>query len=80
MGFRVAETVHVPGVDNIICDGLSRGKLAVELGIPGDKFRDFGIDFGGEEYLRECDPIGAIGSVRDHAVWISKLTTLLETF
>ena len=77
-GYSVAETVHVPGVDNIICDGLSRGKLGIELGIPIEKYVDFSKDVEGMAYLRECDPIGLIGSVRDHAVWIKKLMTILD--
>jgi hypothetical protein len=33
MDAQVHNTVHVPGVDNIVFDGLSRGKVAGELAL-----------------------------------------------
>ena len=79
LDLRVAETIHVPGVENIICDGLSRGKLGSEVGLPIEKYRDFQSDARGMEFLRECDPLAPLeGGVKGHTEWIEGLLMLLS--
>ena len=77
LNVTVAEVVHVPGVDNIICDGLSRGLHAEELGLPTDKYIDFKQDARGMEFLRHCDPLLSIGDVYSHVAWIRVLNAIL---
>ena len=79
LDLRVSETVHVPGVDNVICDGLSRGKQGAEVGLPTEKFRDFSKDAKGMEFLLECNPLEPLrGGVVGHKEWIEGLVVLLN--
>lgn len=74
----VAEAVHVPGVENIICDGLSRGKRGAEVGLPPEKFREFTEDQSGLSYLMQCNPLESVGGVAEHGQWIRALTAILR--
>lgn len=78
LNMRVSEAIHVPGVENIICDGLSRGKLGNEVGIPVTKFVDFEADTAGMAYLQECDPLKEIGDKYEHVKWLQLLTGILH--
>lgn len=80
LGFTVSETVHVPGVENIICDGLSRGKEGGELGLPVERYSEFTHDEDGVAFLHECNPLEPIGGVSEHVVWLEQLLSLLSTF
>jgi hypothetical protein len=79
LDLRVAETIHVPGVENIICDGLSRGKRGCEVGLPESKFVDFELDESGMAYLKECDPKREIGDKLEHVKWLQLLAGILVT-
>lgn len=78
LGMSVADIVHIPGIDNIICDGLSRGIDASDLGLPREKFIDFYSDEAGMEYLTQCDPLTSVGGVEQHVYWIRALQSILE--
>jgi hypothetical protein len=52
----VAETVHVPGVDNIVYDGLSRGKSAAEVGLDPSAQLLLQADHPYARFIGLCDP------------------------
>ncbi len=78
LDMSVAETVHVPGVENIICDGLSRGKSGAALGLPVEKYIDLESDDRVMRYLRECDPMTAMGDEMEHVEWLQHLLDILR--
>ncbi len=65
---EVAETVHVPGIENVICDGLSRGLKGKDVGLPLDKFVDLASDSRVLDFLAECDPTLARRGARPRGV------------
>lgn len=79
LGMRVAEAVHVPGAENIRCDGLSRGKSGAEVGLPAEKFREFTTDREGYAFLLECDPMSELGDLHEHVRWLEGMHELLVT-
>ena len=61
----VTETVHVPGVDHVIPDALSRGRLMTELGFRLEDSLRWEDDRALMELLVLCDPTEPIRSVSE---------------
>lgn len=76
---RVAETVHVPGVDNVVYDGLSRGKSASEVGLDPTKQVHLAASHPAVEILRLCDPAIPLASVSDHLSLTGDVARLVRT-
>lgn len=74
----VAEIRHVPGVDNVVYDGLSRGKDGSEVGLD-DCLRVI-IPPGGwmERYIHLCDPTCALETPLEHNILTRSLLDLLR--
>ena len=53
----ITETVHVPGVDNVVYDGLSRDKSAAEVGLDPAKQVFFGPGHPIHRFITLCDPL-----------------------
>ena len=69
---RVDETVHLPGLQNIVCDGLSRGKLPSTYGFRTDQL--FVCDGQEEmfvEVLNLCCPSTLLPDFNFKTFWIS---------
>jgi hypothetical protein len=62
----VAETTHIAGVDNIVYDGLSRGKSGLAVGLPPHLFVPLPIDSPLVRYVALCDPAQPLVSTEDH--------------
>jgi hypothetical protein len=52
----VTHTVHVPGVDNIVWDGLTRGKSAVDVGLTPALQIFFDATYPVVRFIALCDP------------------------
>jgi hypothetical protein len=62
----LVDTVHVPGVDNIVYDGLSRGKTASEVGLE-PTLQIFWPTLGPTmSVLRSCDPTTPLSSLTEY--------------
>jgi hypothetical protein len=62
----VAETTHVAGVDNVVYDGLSRGKSSLAVGLPEHLFVALPTDSPLVRYVALCDPAQPLVSTEDH--------------
>jgi hypothetical protein len=60
----VAETTHIAGVDNVIYDGLSRGKDGIAVGLPPQLFVDLVPAI--IQFVRLCDPSMPLESTEAH--------------
>jgi hypothetical protein len=56
MNALVAETTHIAGVDNVVYDGLSRGKTGLAVGLPEHLYMALPLDSPIVQYVRLCDP------------------------
>lgn len=61
----VTETVHVPGVDNVVYDGLSRGKSAVEVGLDPAKQVFFPPSHPIHQFISLCDPLAPLSTLQE---------------
>ena len=73
---EITEIIHVKGEDNVVCDKLSRGASAAELGWVGD------IIEPGDEWLEEilelCDPTLPCDTEPLFTVYWSRLNTWFD--
>ena len=76
---NVAETEHVPGVDNIIFDGLSRGKTMSEVGLDPSLWFYFPPTHPLHQYIVLCDPDVPLISFSEHAELTATLLALLAS-
>ena len=56
LGISVASTDHLRGKDNFVCDGMSRGVPAEELGLPPELMIDLDNDLLAQRALILCNP------------------------
>jgi hypothetical protein len=75
----VYETVHVPGVVNIVYDGLSRGLSAVQVGLQASKQLWFSADHPLRQYVAACDPDAPLIGYDDHIALSQTMMTLLAS-
>jgi hypothetical protein len=66
MNALVAETTHIAGKDNIVYDGLSRGKTGLAVGLPAHLFVEVTMDSPIVEFVRLCDPAVMLESTEEH--------------
>jgi hypothetical protein len=64
MDLTLVETRHIPGDDNIQCDGLSRGKSGPDVGLPAALF--VRLESATVQYIRLCDPGLELQTVEQH--------------
>jgi hypothetical protein len=62
----VAEVTHIPGVDNVVYDGLLRGKGGLEVGLPADKFVLLNPDTIAYQYMCLCNPDLSLTTIKQH--------------
>jgi hypothetical protein len=76
---HVADTVHVPGVDNTVYDGLSRGKTATEVGLDPAAQMFLTEEHPIWQFMALCDPAQALNSLEDCLQLAGTLRRLLES-
>ncbi len=54
MDITLVDSSHIPGDDNVQCDGLSRGKSGPEVGLPAEL--NVVLEADAVQYIRLCDP------------------------
>jgi hypothetical protein len=64
-GYRVVETEHVPGEENVFHDRLSRGARPEDLGVPRDEIMTFVQGREMVTLMAACDPRKEIASMSD---------------
>jgi hypothetical protein len=57
LGIEIVEGVHVPGLRNVVCDGLSRDKMPAEFGFADHDCIDFGTSIVLRTLLETCNPL-----------------------
>jgi hypothetical protein len=62
----VSEVTHIPGVDNVVYDGLSRGKGGLEVGLPPEKFIKLSPDTFAYQYMCLCNPDLPLSNIKQH--------------
>ena len=77
-GAILADTVHVPGVDNKIYDGLSRDETAQQLGLNPTLQLHLPTNHPYSQFLHLCDPALPLSSPEDHFTLSSSLLLLLD--
>ena len=78
LGATVAETRHIAGVLNVVCDKLSRGTTGDELGLPADKFVALTATDLAYRYVAACDPESPLTTAADQATFAASLLDLLR--
>lgn len=74
----VAAVSHIAGVDNVVYDGLSRGKSGAEVGLPPELHVELGPDAFAVRYLLLCNPhLPALESTSQHTALAVSLLDLL---
>jgi hypothetical protein len=78
-GLSTHSTVHVPGVQNVVYDGLSRGKTPAEVGL--DPALQFVFEPASAEasFLLLCDPLRPLRTELDHFALAAAFQDLLLT-
>ncbi len=66
MNALVAETTHIAGIDNVVYDGLSRGKTGLAIGLPEHLYVELPFDSPIVRYVRLCDLAVPLVSAEDH--------------
>lgn len=74
----VADIVHVPGVQNTVYDGLSRGLSASDVGLDPTKEVHIHHDHVIHSYLSLCDPALPILTSSDHVALAAEFLRLLS--
>lgn len=74
----VADTVHVPGVDNVTFDRLSRGATAAEVGLPPERFLTIPTSHPIAQFVTLCDPLLPIDTATAHFQLSNMLLCLLS--
>lgn len=74
----IAETEHIAGEDNVVYDGLSRGKDGPEVGLPADLQLRLVPESLTLQYIIACDPNQVLTTVDDHTAFTSYLLKLLK--
>jgi hypothetical protein len=76
---HVSETIHVPGVDNVVYDGLSRGKSATEVGLNPTAEVVLPTEHPITRFIQLCDPGLPIDSPEECIALIGNMRALLTT-
>jgi hypothetical protein len=76
MDISLVSTKHIPGDDNIQCDGLSRGKSGPDVGLPAE----LSVVLGAEavQYIRLCDPANVLLKAEQHVERSKELLGVLR--
>jgi hypothetical protein len=75
--YTVEETTHVPGVDNVIFDGLTRGKTATEVGLPPALQLHFPREHPVVQFFDLCDPDDPLDTYAQHVALSNAFIALL---
>jgi hypothetical protein len=73
----VADIRHVPGVDNVVWDGLSRGKKGTEVGL--DETCLVPSEGLFQQFLALCDPTRALETTLEHTLLTQTMIKLLRS-
>jgi hypothetical protein len=74
----VDSTIHVPGKENTVYDGLTRGKTAVEVGLDPNLQFVVPDNHPIHELLVLCDPMSPIDTMQQHAILSNRVIVLLQ--
>ena len=75
----IADTVHVPGVDNVVYDGLSRDIPAARLGVDPSLQLHLTSDSPFNRIFQLCNPLLPIASPDDHFLLSTSVLSLLTS-
>lgn len=78
VGAFLTDTTHVPGVLNVVYDGLSRGRSGSEVGLDPTKQIFLSSDHTITKIIALCDPDSAMASVSEHIELSGKILDLLH--
>ncbi len=76
MDVSLVSTKHIPGDDNIQCDGLSRGKSGPDVGLPAELCVVLGAE--AVQYIRLCDPANVLLTAEQHVERSKELLGVLR--
>lgn len=74
---HVATTLHVPGTQNIVFDGLSRNKSPEDVGLDRSKMYSADKDAAIIKFLQLCDPDESIDTLDSHIALLRTCQQLL---
>jgi hypothetical protein len=74
---NVAEATHIPGILNVVFDGLSRNVHPSELGLDVSKEYNAANDASMLSFLRLCDPDDPLDDITAHTNLLHRCTSLL---
>jgi hypothetical protein len=74
---HVAETVHVPGVDNVVYDGLSRGAAPIAVGL--DPNLEVLLPPAVHRVLALCNPTASLMTAAEHLSLMGTLCALITS-
>jgi hypothetical protein len=74
----VTHTIHVPGVDNVVWDGLTRGNSAVDVGLPPNLQLFFPPDHPVVQFITLCDPELSLDTYSQHVDFSTRFVQLLS--
>jgi hypothetical protein len=73
----IAETKHIPGVDNTVYDGLSRGKKGTDLGLPAQLEIVLYPHSMSTRYIALCNPHLFLDTAEEHIALSRKMLSML---
>jgi hypothetical protein len=74
----VTEKVHVPGKENVVFDGLTRGKTGEEVGLDPYKQCFYSESHPIHQLVAACNPHLPLYSNQEHAILSNTIVTLLN--
>jgi hypothetical protein len=77
-GLTTHDVIHVPGVENVTYDGLSRGRSALEVGLDPNLELHFSPQSPEHQFLALCDPFQPMTSAADHFAATAAFQDLLS--
>jgi hypothetical protein len=75
----LADTTHVPGVQNVVYDGLSRGRTPLQVGLNPALQLHWSADSAELKLVHLCDPTAQLVSFPEHTQLISESLRLLRS-
>jgi hypothetical protein len=74
----VDSTVHVPGVDNKVYDGLTRGRTAEQVGLPPGLQITIPFAHPIHELIELCNPLTPLDTMQHHTILSHRVVQILK--
>ena len=75
----LSDTQHIPGIMNVLFDGLSRHVSPTELGLDPTLMFNFADDVSILRFIQLCDPALELSDIASHNDFLHQCTMLLLT-